>query len=384
MSNSINEFNSIFVRKRREKFCVIGQYIGIDGKEKQKTLASCSSKEDAENEKIKIKAALLEKRFIYSPESTLLDRYKEYYHDPLKNFSATTVKKSLSYTKKLAPLLSIKLKDLNINTYRSILNRIYSLEDNKESTKKTIVSRITAVVRECERNKEIPLVTPYVRINRRSEIALEKIENAEKRKSLNSEEVKKILNYIPKNFSQKRGKMCCYTFLETGVRFGELAGLKWESVDFEKKQIIIKNNLQYSDKKLVDSIPKGKKARTISVSENLLKIYKNELEEQEYLYKLGVIDKIEYVHLNTLYRPFNSQTCAYCVRNFLEAAGVKPCKLHTLRHTHATLLLKNNIPISVISARLGHSKISTTMDVYTHALEEDSIAAAGLIDNFLD
>ena len=53
------EFNSIFVRKRNNKFCVIGQYIGDDDKEKQKTLASFTSKEDAENEKIKIKAAIL-------------------------------------------------------------------------------------------------------------------------------------------------------------------------------------------------------------------------------------------------------------------------------------------------------------------------------------
>lgn len=206
MSNSINEFNSIFVRKRREKYCVIGQYIGADGKEKQKTLASCPSKEDAENEKIKIKAALLEKRFVSSPDATLLDRYEEYYKDPLKNLSKTTINSAMYAAQKLAPILKIKLKDLNINTYRSILGKIYSL-NQKESSKKTIASRVIAVTRECERNKEIPLITPYVRINRRNEIAIEKIENTGKRKSLNSEEVEKILNYTPKNLYQERGQL---------------------------------------------------------------------------------------------------------------------------------------------------------------------------------
>ena len=376
-------YNSIFVRKRRDKFCVIGQYIGKDGKEKQKTLTSCATKEDAENEKIKIKAAILESRFITSPDATLLDRYERYYHDPLKSLAENTVNSAMHSAGQLAPILKIKLKDLDINSYRSILSQIYSI-DQKESSKKTIASRVVAVVRECERNKEIPLITPYVRINRRNEIAAEEIEKADKRFSLNSEEVEKILNYTPKNFYQQRGRLFCYTYLETGIRFGELAGLKWDAVDFKKKQIVIKNNLQYINRKLVDKIPKGKKMRTISVSDKLLEVYREELEDQKNMHKLGALKKIEYVHLNTEFNPLNSHTCIRCVKKFMEAAGVEPCPMHTLRHTHATMLLKEHTPVTVVAKRLGHSKTSTTMDIYAHALEEDSKAAAGIIDQFID
>ena len=379
------DFNSIFIRKRNDKYCVIGQYIGLDGKEKQKTLVSCTSKEDAEKEKIKIKAALLENRFIDSPDATLYDRYMEYYSDPLKNLSHTTEYVAKKIGEKYACFLNVKLKNLDVKTFKRMLQRIYSL-DLKENTKKSIVSKIRAVVRECELNKEIPLITPYVKISRRNATAAEAIKQSEKRFCLTEEEVKQLLNYTPTKGAEKTAMLCIYTFLETGVRFGEMAGLKWESVDFNKKQIKIKNNLQWDSKakKLIDIPPKGKKIRTISISDTLLGKYQEELKKQKELVSMGLMDHLEYVHLNTQLRPFQEGTAVSCIKKTMQAAGIEPINIHALRHTHATMLLKSDVPVSVVSKRLGHTQTSLTMDVYVHALEDDSKAAAGMIDIFID
>ena len=379
------EFNSIFVRKRNNRYCVMGQYIGDDGKEKQKTLASCTSKEDAENEKVKIKAALLENRFITSPDATLYDKYIEYYNDPIRNLSSTTKYVALNVGKQYKHLLDIKLKDLNLMTFKRILKNIYST-DLKESSKKTIVAKIFAVVRECEFNQEIPIITPYAKINRRNVQAVEKMENSKKRFCLTKEEVKQLLCYKPQKDYEKTAMLCIYTFLETGVRFGEMAGLKWESVDFDKKQIFIKNNLQRKngEKKLVDLPPKDKKIRVISISDTLLDKYKEELDKQKKLVQIGLLDKLEYVHLNTHFKPFASNTATVCIQKTMQAAGIEPINLHALRHTHATLLINNGVPINIVSKRLGHAKVSMTLNVYTHVLDEESKAAAGLIDEFLE
>ena len=57
--------------------------------------------------------------------------------------------------------------------------------------------------------------------------------------------------------------------------------------------------------------------------------------------------------------------------------------MHALRHTHASILISNHVPVIIISKRLGHASTSITMDIYAHVLEEDAIAAAGLIDDFI-
>lgn len=379
------EFNSIFVRKRNNKFCVIGQYIGDDDKEKQKTLASFTSKEDAENEKIKIKAAILENRFITSPDATLYDRFMEYYDDPLKNLAPTTVYRSKEYGKTYKKLLNIKLKDLNINSYKKILKKIYGQQHLKESSKNLIISMISSVVRECERNKEIELITPYVQAKRKTATAIEKLAKEDERFYLTKDEVSKLLNYKPDGALEEAGMLCIYTYLETGVRFGEMAGLKWESVDFKKKQIKIKNNLQkdLSKNVFIDLPAKGRRNRTISVSDILLEKYKLELERQQELVRMGLLKELTYVHLNSRLRPLTEKTADNYVKRIMRKSGVDPIRMHALRHTHASILLSNKVPVLVVSKRLGHSTTAMTMNIYAHVLEEDAVAAAGLIDDFI-
>lgn len=379
------DFNSIFVRKRNNRYCVIGQYLGDDGKEKQKTLASCTSKENAENEKVKIKAALLENRFITSPDTTLYDRFIEYYDDPLKNLAPKTIYNAKKSAENYKNLLKIKLEDLNIFSLKKIIIKIYSEKNLKESSKNVIISRILSVVKECERNKEIELITPYINTKRRTITALEALEKEDERLFLNKNEVEKLLNYKPQKNTEKAGMLCIYTFLETGVRFGEMAGLKWESVDFAGKQIKIKNNLQVDpdSKKFLDFPTKGRRTRTISVSDILLEKFKLELERQKELVRMGLLKELSYVHLNTRLKPLNESTARRLVNNVMVKAGVEPIKMHALRHTHASILISNHVPVIIISKRLGHASTSITMDIYAHVLEEDAIAAAGLIDDFI-
>ena len=67
----------------------------------------------------------------------------------------------------------------------------------------------------------------------------------------------------------------------------------------------------------------------------------------------------------------------------LKKAGIKDIKFHALRHTFATRLFENNVPIKTVSSLLGHYDVSITMDIYTHVLEESKKDAAKILNNII-
>ena len=66
----------------------------------------------------------------------------------------------------------------------------------------------------------------------------------------------------------------------------------------------------------------------------------------------------------------------YCVK-----AGIKKIRIHDLRHSHASLLLSNGVPITVISKRLGHSTIQMTLNTYAHLIPEDEDKAINMLNS---
>ena len=72
-------------------------------------------------------------------------------------------------------------------------------------------------------------------------------------------------------------------------------------------------------------------------------------------------------------------TCWF--HQFIRRNGLPDISIHSLRHTNATLLINSGIPITTISARLGHANPSTTTKIYTHAIKSADAAAADALDN---
>jgi integrase len=70
-------------------------------------------------------------------------------------------------------------------------------------------------------------------------------------------------------------------------------------------------------------------------------------------------------------------------QELLETCGLPKIRFHDLRHTAASLMLNNGIPPIVVSRRLGHSKVSTTLDVYGHLLDGMQNEAASLMDDLI-
>ncbi|KAF0194377.1 MAG: prophage LambdaCh01 site-specific recombinase phage integrase [Bacillota bacterium] len=168
-----------------------------------------------------------------------------------------------------------------------------------------------------------------------------------------------------------------------GLRRGELLGLKWENIDLEKRTINVCNNLVPTSNGNITKAPKSENSRrTLDFPEGLVMILKKHRRMQaEKKLMLGpgycgegyVCCQDDGQHWAPSYF---SRKFAY----FLKRHKLPHIRLHDLRHSNATLMLKYGVPAKVASQRLGHSNIGITLDLYSHVMSDMQKDAADKID----
>lgn len=177
----------------------------------------------------------------------------------------------------------------------------------------------------------------------------------------------------------------------TGMRLGELVGLRIEAIDLDQRRIHVeRNRVTYREdgmRHIVERMPKGNRARTVDIGEDGCLMLKE--------YMLGMeleldreLEPDDYLLLNTRRKPWtgDSLTARYrrslakVRRNLADRGLVIPAeRFHDLRHSHATILIRKGVHPRIIQERLGHSTIQTTMQTYSHLLSSDQAVAADAI-----
>ena len=169
----------------------------------------------------------------------------------------------------------------------------------------------------------------------------------------------------------------------TGMRRGEIVGLKWGDIDFQNQKIHVKRSIyKPKDGKAQEKEPKSKYGiRTISIPEELCKtLVAYRAQQVRHISFLGDAWKnLDYVFTEEDGYVMNPQTPTKQFSNFLKRHGIRHLKFHGLRHTSATMLLANGCDIKTVSTRLGHADIDTT-NIYVHALESTDRKAAQTFD----
>ena len=175
--------------------------------------------------------------------------------------------------------------------------------------------------------------------------------------------------------------------VSTGLRQGELLGLKWEDVDLEESVVRVRRTLTRHESRLLLGEPKTKRSRrTVRVSETAVEALKKHLarqvREKKYLNELyrdqGLIFTTQ---RGTLVNPTDLRKRSF--KPLLEKAGLPPIRFHDLRHTCATLLLSSNVNPKIVSEMLGHATIAITLDTYSHVLPNMQESAARALENTL-
>ncbi len=190
--------------------------------------------------------------------------------------------------------------------------------------------------------------------------------------------------------------------LETGLRTGELIGLTWSEIDFERKTLTVNKTLEYRHKQGTwrAGPPKTPKSyRTIPLTKRavaILEMVKSRIGERKY--SSATEQTLEYMDRHTgrkstlvmkdlvfiNYRtgePAKNSSYDTHLYKLCKEAGIKSFSMHVLRHTYATRAIERGVQPKVLQKLLGHASIKTTMDRYVHVTDESLANAIKQFEN---
>ena len=148
-----------------------------------------------------------------------------------------------------------------------------------------------------------------------------------------------------------------YIELATGLRRGELLGLKWQDIDWKNGIIKVRRQVARVDGEIVEAPLKTKNSyRAVTISQQAIEVLKTQ--------KAKTND--EYVFPSPNGGPISPDSVNNMLKRVLARAGIPKVRFHDLRHTFATIALQNGVDIKTVSGMLGHFSAGFTLDTYAH------------------
>lgn len=338
-------------RKRGNKYLLEYMY---KGKRYSKTVA-CASK-DVEEELSRFIIGIKDK---VSPTSAIsLINYSQKWLDEYARpkLSLKTIQGYKDYlNNRILPYFgTIKLKDIKAYNIQQFLNSL-TTELSTCSIKK--YKALLSIMFNTAVKWQIMDFNPciYVDLPKGKDVKIEPV-------FLNEDETKRLLTCL-ENETLKY-QVIVRLALQCGMRRSEILGLTWNDIDFFNYTININKALSYikGEGQIIKETKNKSSNRIIYANQNLIELINQLPKTSDFIFNKEHIDDVT--------KWFN---------RFLKRYNLKHMRFHDLRHTHATLLISNGVNMKVVSSRLGHSSINTTLNLYTHTLSEDDKKASLII-----
>lgn len=171
--------------------------------------------------------------------------------------------------------------------------------------------------------------------------------------------------------------------LATGMRRGEILGLQWKDIDFDRKRVMVRRSLQ-PDGTL--SEPKtARSRRDIGLAKTAIDaLRQHKARQNELRLTLGeAYTDRGFVFADATGRAWVPDGISTLYRSIVKRAGFQNFRFHDMRHTAASLMLARGVPITTVAAILGHANTSTTLSLYAHAIKGSEQAGADAMDDIL-
>lgn len=251
----------------------------------------------------------------------------------------------------------------------SVLRFVQAINENKRcstSYRRKILSIFKTALRDI--SKKFPEYNPLIEI-----ISFPKVKISEEVSVFSIREQKTLQKAIQSSPDNRTfGVLICFY---TGIRLGELCGLKWRDIDpdtgimsISRTVTRIRNPEAYGSKTILwEGPPKSRTSvRKIPLPRFLLEQLKD--------YRTASTNEECYV-LSGKTVPFDPRTYQRLYKGLLKKADIKERKFHAIRHTFATRALEMGVDIKTLSELLGHSNVSITLNIYAHSLIEQKMKA---------
>lgn len=202
---------------------------------------------------------------------------------------------------------------------------------------------------------------------------------------LDEDGARDLLNALTNEDEQKQ--LMVTLLILFGMRRGELLGLKWQDIDFEKETITINQTIQYlPGKGVFESTTKTTTSqRTVKAAPYTLQMLRRHQAWQA-AERLKAGDRwTDHGYLFTRYNgePIQPDFFTSWFKDFVRRNNLPDIHVHSLRHTSATLLIADGTPLTTVAQRLGHANAGTTTKIYAHAIQSADAAAAAALENKL-
>ena len=186
----------------------------------------------------------------------------------------------------------------------------------------------------------------------------------------------------------KKYKTIIYLAIDTGLRLSEVAGLKWEAIDFENQTLNVVIQRQYvSGHGIVIDDPKTDSgARTVTLSNMVTRLMTEYRDKQKELQSRCVSSwyQSDFIFTHENGKPMFPHRPSVWFTEFIKRNELPHITFHGLRHTNASLMISSDIDIVTISGRLGHADKSVTLNTYSHMIKSREKMAANKMDKYYE
>lgn len=379
---------SVNVRKRGDKWQYQFEAASVNGKRKQITKSGFRTKKEALEAGANALAEYNNCGLTFTPSEISFSDYLDFW---IKEYAKVNLKETTSenYIKKIRlhikPKLGIyKLKSLTPAILQSFINDKF----NEGFSRNTLLV-LKGILSGSLNYAVEPL--GYIKFSPMSAVKLplpRAIPNTPSRKKqkhiVSKEQFKAIIQRFPFGHSCHIPLLLAY---RCGLRLGEAFALTWEDIDFDNKTISINKQVQNENKYWTFNSTKYNSDRIIDIDDYLLDVlirFRKFQEKAKDFYsenytilkinKLNQINEVEGKPINLINIRENGtyiqpRVLQHCSRIIHYKLGFKDFDYHSLRHTHATMLLSSGANIKAVQERLGHKKSDMTLDIYTHVTD---------------
>ena len=275
---------------------------------------------------------------------------------------------------------NIPLETLKAHMVQRLYNSLSQEHDGQPALSAKTIKNIHGVLHKALQQA---VLLNYIRYNPTTECVLPKIVKKEIH-PLTDQQTAQLLNLL----KGSKYEIPLTVDLFTGLREGELLGLMWDCVDFEKGTILVNKQLRRSQRKggtYYFSPPKNNKSRCLTLAPSVIQLFRLQKLEQNSM-RMEAGDAWEghgliftnqtggYLSYRTVYDRFKR-----IVRNI----GAPATRFHDLRHTFAVASIKSGDDIKTVQENLGHATAAFTLDVYGHVTKQMKQDSAARMEQFI-